>query len=84
MDFKLGVVERVEKGEMTYMQAQNHVGIQGKSTVLVWLRKHGKLDWSKPLQHILILKSKETSSEKIERFGCELVQANEKNQLLKA
>ena len=39
--FKLGVVERVEKGEFTYKQAQAHFGIQGRSTVLVWLRKHG-------------------------------------------
>lgn len=44
--FKLSVVDHVEKGEMTYMQAQDRYGIQGRSTVLVWLRKHGKLDWS--------------------------------------
>ncbi|WP_155971250.1 IS3 family transposase [Xenorhabdus nematophila] len=44
--FKLAVVDQVEKGEMTYKQAQNRYGIQGRSTVLVWLRKHGQLDWS--------------------------------------
>lgn len=44
--FKLAVVEQVEKGELTYKQAQNRYGIQGRSTVLVWLRKWGKLDWS--------------------------------------
>lgn len=44
--FKLAVVEQVEKGEMTYKQAQDKYGIQGCSTVLVWLRKHGRLDWS--------------------------------------
>ena len=43
--FKLAVVEQVEKGEFTYKQAQDHYGIQGRSTVLVWLRKHGRLDW---------------------------------------
>lgn len=32
--FKLSVVERVEKGEMTYKQAQKRYGIQGRSTVL--------------------------------------------------
>lgn len=42
--FKLSVVDQVEKGEMTYKQAQDRYGIQGCSTVLVWLRKHGKLD----------------------------------------
>lgn len=45
--FKLSVVDKVEKGECTYKQAQDHYGIQGASTVLVWLRKHGRLDWSK-------------------------------------
>jgi transposase-like protein len=45
--FKLKVVEEVEKGEKTYKEAQKEYGIQGKSTVLVWLRKHGRLDWKK-------------------------------------
>lgn len=44
--FKLSVVDQVENGEMTYKQAQDRYGIQGCSTVLVWLRKHGQLDWS--------------------------------------
>jgi len=44
--FKLAVVDQIEKGEMTYKQAQQRYGIQGRSTVLVWLRKHGHLDWS--------------------------------------
>ena len=43
--FKLSVVDQVEKGEMTYKQAQYRYGIQGRSTVLIWLRKHGRLDW---------------------------------------
>ena len=45
--FKLAVVDQVEKGEMNYKQAQYRYGIQGRSTGLVWLRKHGRLDWSK-------------------------------------
>jgi transposase-like protein len=44
--FKLGVVSAVEKGEMTYKQAQRKFGIQGRSTVLVWLRRYGQQDWS--------------------------------------
>ena len=44
LGFKLAVVAQVEKGEMTYKQAQKTYGIQGRSTVLVWLRKHGNLD----------------------------------------
>ena len=48
LGFKLAVVSQVEKGEFTYKQAQKKFGIQGRSTVLVWLRKFGTLDWSKP------------------------------------
>lgn len=43
--FKLAVVEQVEKGELSYKQAQQRYGIQGRSTVLVWLRKHGRQSW---------------------------------------
>ncbi|OLY91446.1 hypothetical protein SAMN05444008_1322 [Cnuella takakiae] len=44
--FKLQVVDEVEKGHLTWKQSQQKYGIQGRSTVLVWLRKHGSLDWS--------------------------------------
>ena len=44
--FKLAVVEQVDKGELTYKQAQQRYGRQCRSTVLVWLRKHGRLGWS--------------------------------------
>jgi len=44
--FKLAVVDQIEKGEMSYKEAQARYGIQGRSTVLVWLRKHGRQDWS--------------------------------------
>ena len=44
--FKLQVVYEVEKGLLTCKQSQVKYGIQGKSTVLVWLRKHGTLDWT--------------------------------------
>jgi len=45
MNFKLSVVEEVEKGQLTYKQAQAKYGIQGRSTVLQWLRKYGNFDW---------------------------------------
>ena len=45
--FKLRVVDQVEKGELTYKEAQKFYGIQGRSTVLVWLRKHGQQGWRK-------------------------------------
>lgn len=50
--FKLQVIDEIEKGYLTYKQGQRKYGIQGRSTVLVWLRKHGTLDWSskKPMK----------------------------------
>ena len=72
LGFKLAVVEQVEKGDFTYKQAQKAFGIQGRSTVLVWLRKHGKLDWSNPESHALMSKIKETPSQKIKRLEREL------------
>lgn len=47
--FKLQIIEEVEKGILSYKQAQRKYGIQGKCTVLVWLRKHGRLDWQSKL-----------------------------------
>jgi transposase len=44
--FKLQVIDEVEKGLLTWKQSQKKFGIQGRSTVLVWLRKHGTLDWT--------------------------------------
>jgi transposase-like protein len=44
--FKLAVVDQVEKGEMSYKEAQARYGIQGCSTVLTWLRKHGHQNWN--------------------------------------
>jgi transposase len=43
--FKLQLVDEVEKGHLTYKECQKKYGIQGRSTVLIWLRKHGTLDW---------------------------------------
>ena len=42
LSFKISVVEQVEKGELTCQQAQDRYGIQGRSTVMVWMRKHGR------------------------------------------
>ncbi|SEL66644.1 hypothetical protein SAMN04488008_104467, partial [Maribacter orientalis] len=81
LGFKLSVVHQVEKGEMTYKQAQKSYGIQGRSTVLVWLRKHGTLDWSKPLRHQMP-KSKETPAQKIKRLERELSDEKLRNKIL--
>ncbi|WP_438425053.1 IS3 family transposase [Aquimarina macrocephali] len=81
LGFKLGVVSQVEKGEMTYKQAQKAYGIQGRSTVLVWLRKHGTLDWSKPIRYHMP-KSKETPVQKIKRLERELSDEKLRNKIL--
>src|ERR1044071_6517840 len=44
--FKLQVVNEVEKGLLNQDQAQRKYGIQGNMTILIWLRKHGSLDWT--------------------------------------
>lgn len=84
MGFKLQVVAAVEKGEMTYKQAQKIYGIQGRSTVLTWLRKHGKMDWSQPTLQIMSKspKAKETPAQKIKRLERELEDERIRNLLL--
>ena len=81
LGFKLAVVDQVEKGELTYKQAQKLYGIQGRSTVLVWLRKHGKLDWSNPYRHTMS-KSNETPAQKLKRLERELSDEQAKNKIL--
>lgn len=81
MGFKLRVISEVEKGDLTYKQAQSHYGIQGRSTVLVWLRRFGNLDWRKPKLHIMS-NSKETPAQKIKRLEKELSDEKLKNKVL--
>ena len=83
LGFKLGIVMLVEKGDMTYKQAQKTYGIQGRSTVLVWLRKFGNLDWNKPrITEMKRPKAKETPSQKIKRLESELEDEKIKNMVL--
>ncbi|MBW8192975.1 IS3 family transposase, partial [Neiella marina] len=79
--FKLSVVEQVEKGDMTYKQAQRIYGIQGRSTVLVWLRKHGRSDWS-PQGMSTMPRSAETPAQTIKRLERELEDERLRNLLL--
>ena len=80
MAFKLAVVEQIERGDLTYKQAQKTYGIQGRSTVLVWLRKHGRLNWFNP--QTAMPKSKETPSQKIKRLERQLADEQLKNKIL--
>ena len=89
--FKLAVVDEVERGELTYKQAQRRYGIQGRSTVLAWLRKHGRQDWSRLNRSSHRRRdpvSKEaqalTPEQRIKQLETQLKEANEKVQLFEA
>jgi len=84
MGFKLQVVAAVEQGDMTYKQAQKIYGIQGRSTVLTWLRKHGKFDWTQPVRLTMPKspKAKETPAQKIKRLERDLENEQLRNRLL--
>lgn len=85
LTFKLSVVDQVEKGELSYKEAQRRYGIQGRSTVLVWLRKHGRQDWSqgasirsqrtRPMDEPIL---PPTPEQRIKELEEQLAQANQK------
>jgi transposase-like protein len=75
--FKLQVVEEVEKGEITYKKAQRKYGIQGRTTVLVWLRKHGRLEWK-----INAMKDKPTPNRKIRELEKKLKRLEQEKEIL--
>jgi transposase len=89
--FKLAVVDEVEKGELTYKQVQQRYGIQGRSTVLVWLRKHGRQDWGRlartgKRRSDAVSKQEQplTPEQRIKQLETQLKEANEKTQLFEA
>ena len=86
--FKLSVVEQVEKGELTYKQAQARYGIQGRSTVLVWLRKHGRLGWGHAASCAAMPADKSptplTPEQQIKALEVQLKAAHEKARLFEA
>ena len=92
LTFKLGVVEQVERGELSCNQAREHYGIQGRGTVHRWLRRHGKGDWSNAssgvtLSEMLMKKSRVPVTPELRRIKeleAQLAQANEKASLFKA
>lgn len=90
--FKLTLVDQIEKGEMTYKQAQDRYGIQGRSTVLCWLRKHGQLDWSLgsppiPTARGRLMPDKsltQTPDQRIKELEQQLAQAQQKAEFFEA
>jgi transposase len=93
LTFKLDVVERVERGELSYKQAQLHYGIQGSATVLRWLRKHGRRDWSEASLRALApqtsmarksIASLTPEQQRIKQLETQLQEAQEKASLFEA
>ncbi len=76
--FKLQVVAEVDKGELTYKQAQKKYGIQGRSTVLVWMRKHSILDW----KELPSMSQKNTPEQRIKELEALLSKEKEKVHVL--
>lgn len=80
----------MKKGELTYKEAQRRYGIQGRSTVLVWLRKHGRPElsgWSLPTVrgvHMDRQGKSLTPEQRIKELEVQLKQAREKAQLFEA
>lgn len=81
--FKLQVVQQVEKGELSYKKAQRHYGIQGRSTVLVWLRKHGTLDWTLPKQYTMETDKELSPDQRIKQLETALKDEQDKNLIYK-
>jgi transposase-like protein len=91
LTFKLAVVERIERGELSYLEAQSHYGIQGRSTVLNWLRAHGRRDWStaslRDQREMSVRKSSIPSTpeqQRIKQLEAELREAREKANFFEA
>lgn len=90
--FKLTLVDQIEKGEMTYKQAQDRYGIQGRSTVLCWLRKHGQLDWSLGTPHLPVTRGSsmsdkpipQTPEQRIKELEQQLAQVQQKAEFFEA
>ena len=78
LPFKLHVIHEVEKGELTYKEAQKKYGIQGRSTVLVWLRKHGSLEW----QSDKAVKGKQSPQKQIRELEKKLKRLQMQNEVL--
>lgn len=87
--FKQAVVDQVEGGELTYKQAQARYGIQGRSTVLQWLRRYGHQDWrpgatERPARSPVMPKSPPTPEQRIKELEEKLRLSEQKAQFFEA
>jgi transposase len=77
ISLKLQIVKEVELGKLSETGAQRLYGIQGRSTIVNWLRKYGGFDWENqtpsnmpksPEQRIMELEAKVKLLEKQKSF----------------
>lgn len=80
--FKLQVVGEVERGDLNKNQAKYRYGIQGRSTVLKWLKKYGTLDWTNPQLHLMALSKIKTPEQRIKELEALLDKEKKRNLLL--
>jgi transposase-like protein len=72
------VLEKQERTQRDYKEAQRKYNIQGKTTVLVWLRKHGSLEW----QTYNPMKGKVSPQKQIKELEKKLKRAQMQNEIL--
>jgi len=91
MSFKMSVVEEIESGLISVTSASRKYGIQGRSTVVNWLRKYGNFDWENQTpsnmpksqeQKILELEQKVKLLEKQKAFLEKQVEQSDKKALI--
>lgn len=76
--FKLQVIGEVERGELNQDQAGRKYGIQGNTTILQWIRKHGTLDW----KELPTVSHKKTPEQRIKELEVLLLREKEKVHVL--
>lgn len=91
LSLKLQIVNEVEQGRLSVTQAKVKYGIQGRSTVVMWLRKYGTFDWENqssinmpktPEQKILELEQKVRLLEKQKAFLASQVEKSDRKAVL--
>ena len=91
ISFKLQVVQEIELGELSRIEACHKYGIQAKSTIKEWLRKYGNFDWENqvpttmsktPEQKILELEAKVKLLEKQKARAEHLAERSDKKVII--
>ena len=91
LNFKLQVVQEIERGELSQLESARKYGIQAQSTVLNWLRKYGNFDWENqspthmpksPMQKLMELEQKVRLLEKQKKLLEHQVERSDKKAII--